>query len=97
VVVVRHGPLLDLTGLCTRLLAGDYLDSDLVEVGRARRVRVESRPGMWFSLDGELVSNEPMTFTALPGALRVVVGPDDRADPTTPPAAETGLPDSAGG
>ena len=47
VVVVRYGPLLDLTDVAARLLAGDYLESDLVLHRRARRVRVASRPGMW--------------------------------------------------
>jgi diacylglycerol kinase (ATP) len=76
VVVVRQGPLLDLTAVAARLVAGDYLDSDAVWHRRARRVRIASEPGMWFSVDGELVTNEPVTFTAIPGALRVLVGPD---------------------
>lgn len=82
VVVVRNGPLLDLTAVAARLLAGDYLDSDAVSHARARRVRIASRPGMWFSIDGELATHEPVTFTAVPGALRVLVGPDYQAEPT---------------
>jgi diacylglycerol kinase (ATP) len=79
VVVVRDGPLLDLTAVAARLVAGDYLDSDAVWHGRARSVRIASEPGMWFSVDGELVTNEPVTFTTVPGALRVLVGPDYQA------------------
>jgi diacylglycerol kinase (ATP) len=81
VVVVRYGPLLDLTEVAARLLADDYLESGLVLHRRARRVRVASRPGMWFSVDGELRTNEPITFTARPNAMSVVVGPDYLPEP----------------
>jgi diacylglycerol kinase family enzyme len=30
---------------------------------------------MWFNSDGELVGNDPTTFTVLPRVLRVIVGP----------------------
>jgi diacylglycerol kinase (ATP) len=79
-VVVRYGPLLDMAAVAAQLLAGDYLENELVSYRRARCVRVEARPGMWFSVDGELVGNEPTTFTVVPRALRVVVGPDYRPD-----------------
>ena len=75
-VVVRYGPLFDLTAVAAQLLAGDYLDNDHVTCCRARRVRVASRPCMWFSIDGELVGEQPITFTAVPHTLRVIVGPD---------------------
>jgi diacylglycerol kinase (ATP) len=78
VVVVRYAPLLDLAGVAARMLAGDYLNGEGVLHRWARRVRVESQPGMWFSLDGELFGNEPITFTVVPHALRVLVGPDYR-------------------
>jgi diacylglycerol kinase family enzyme len=41
---------------------------------------------MWFSLDGELFGNEPMTFTVVPHALRVLVGPDYRPGNPAPAA-----------
>ena len=86
VVVVRYGPLLDLTAVAAQLLTGDYLQSDQVTSRRARRVQVESRPGMWFSVDGELIGDEPVTFTVAPHALRVVVGPGYQAASTALPS-----------
>lgn len=71
VVVVRYGSLLDLARIGAKLLAGDYLESDGVSLRRARRLRVASRPGMWFNVDGELIGNTPVTFEVMPGALRV--------------------------
>jgi diacylglycerol kinase (ATP) len=79
VIVVRFGSAIDLAGVAARLLAGNYLNSELVTQRRAQRVRIAASPGMWFNLDGELWTNEMVTFTALPQMLRVIVGPDYRA------------------
>ena len=76
VVIVKDCSAAALTALAARALAGDYLDSEHILFRRARRVRVESRPGMWFNVDGELHTNDPATFEVVPGALRVTVGPD---------------------
>ena len=79
VVIVRTGSMLELTGVAARLIAADYTTSDLVAHERARRVEVWSKPGMWFNVDGELLSKQRTVFSALPRALRVVVGPEYRA------------------
>lgn len=86
VVIVRYGSLLDLAKVAARLLAGDYTESDGVDVRRARRVRVASRPGMWFNVDGELIGNQPVSFEVVPGALRVIAGPPTQTE-TAPAAA----------
>lgn len=75
VVIIRQAPAGELGALAARLIAGDYLDHELVLFRRARRVCVRSRPGMWFNADGELLTNDPITFDCLPGAIDVVVGP----------------------
>lgn len=75
VIVVRYASILDLAGVAARLVTGNYLDSREVFHRRARRVCVHANPGMWFNVDGELLTKEPATFTVVPRALRVVVGP----------------------
>jgi diacylglycerol kinase (ATP) len=82
VVIVLRGSLLDYTAVAAQLVAGDYLDSEQVLHRRARRVAVRAKPGMWFSIDGELWTNEPVTFTVVPQALRVIVGSE--YSPTPP-------------
>jgi diacylglycerol kinase (ATP) len=74
VVIVQSGSLLDLAGVAARLLVGNYVDSDLVLHRQVQQVRVAARPGMWFNVDGELPTKDPVTFTVLPRALQVVVG-----------------------
>lgn len=75
VIIVRHTSLLDLAGVAARLMTGNYLDSVDVFHRRARQVIVNSKPGMWFNVDGELLTNEPATFSVVPGALRAIAGP----------------------
>lgn len=81
VVIVHYGSLGALVGTAARLLInGNYINSANVEHRRASKVRVEAMPGIWFNADGELLTNEPMQFEVVPGALRVVVGPAYRAN-----------------
>jgi diacylglycerol kinase (ATP) len=84
VLVIPYAPLLDLAYIAARLLAGDYHHTEQVLYRQARQVRVDSRPGMWFSIDGDLLTNEPIQFTVMPQALRVIVGPEYRADVIAP-------------
>jgi diacylglycerol kinase (ATP) len=82
VVIVRYGPISSLVGAAARLLTnGNYIDSTAVEHRRARQVCVEATPGIWFNADGELLTNDPLTFEALPAALQVIVGADYQAEP----------------
>ncbi len=74
VVIVKHGSVVELGDAATRLVAGHFLKSPIVNHRRARSLRVESRPGMWFNVDGELVTDEPVTISIREAALDVVVG-----------------------
>jgi diacylglycerol kinase (ATP) len=82
VVVVHYGSAVELVGVAARLLAGNYLTSERVFHRQVRRVRIASRPGMWFNVDGELLTNEPVTISVLPQTQRVVVGPTYAPNPT---------------
>ncbi len=81
VVIVRRAEVLELAGVTAKLLAGNYLDSPHVVHRRVRQVHIASRPGMWFNVDGELLTQEPITFTVMPAALEVIVGEGYVAEP----------------
>jgi diacylglycerol kinase (ATP) len=66
----RSAPELALLG--AQVVVGAHLSSDAVVFRRAAKVTVNSKPGMWFNVDGELVGNEPARFEILPRALRFV-------------------------
>ncbi|NNF58923.1 MAG: hypothetical protein HKN04_11860, partial [Rhodothermaceae bacterium] len=82
VVMARAGSLSEVAGLAARAVVhGDVLASGLIESRRARRVQVESDPAMSFVIDGEPKVKTPVTFTAVPDALCVVVGDDYQVEP----------------
>ena len=73
VLIPERGPA-ELTLLTAQILLGKHLGSDAVIFHRAKKIAINSRPGMWFNVDGELIGNEPATFELLPGALQCVGG-----------------------
>lgn len=81
IVVIHAGTLAEMAAVGARLLAGDYTESDSVTHRRARKAVIWSRPGMWFNVDGELISNEPIEIEIAPKRLRVIVGEGYRATP----------------
>lgn len=59
----------------TVLADSDYLDKKGVFFARAKEIRVESSPGsLEFTVDGEVIGDEPAVFAVIPQALKVVVG-----------------------
>jgi diacylglycerol kinase (ATP) len=74
-LVLDGGPV-DIATLAARFLVNDFLDSEMVVHRRARRVWIDSEPRMVFVTDGDANTIEPATFTVVPGALRVIVGPE---------------------
>src|SRR4029453_323921 len=62
------------TLLAAKIVLGNHLDADAVVFRRAARVSIRSRPGMWFTVDGELIGNDPIVFEVMPCALQFVVG-----------------------
>jgi diacylglycerol kinase (ATP) len=87
VVVVREASVAELAALAARAALGDYLQSDLVDAWRVRRLHVESEPPMKFAVDGEMKAETPVTFEAVPDALRVVVGEGYTPEPGATPEA----------
>jgi diacylglycerol kinase (ATP) len=81
VLVVLDGSPIDLAVLAARFVVSDYVQSDLVLFRRARRVSINSRPALRFSADGDWITEQPVTFEVLPGALPVAVGPEYTAEP----------------
>ena len=74
-VVVKRAPLKDLARVASRIAGGRHLDHELVRFRQVRSLSIRSRPGMWFNLDGELLTREPLTFEVLPGALTMITAP----------------------
>jgi diacylglycerol kinase (ATP) len=81
VIGVRYTSIINLAELTAQFVSGTYLTNEHVFHRQAQKVTVTSSPGMWFNLDGELLTNEPVTLTVKPRTLRVVVGRDYASEP----------------
>jgi diacylglycerol kinase (ATP) len=77
VIVIEDVGLKEFLALAPAALArSDYLDKEGVFSTRAREIRVETQPsGLEFTVDGEVIGDEPAEFVVMPRALKVVVGP----------------------
>jgi diacylglycerol kinase (ATP) len=83
VVIIEALGAGELLGLAPAALAEfDYLDKDGILFARAKDVYVETHPpGLEFTADGEVIGDEPAEFSVIPGALKVLVGPDYVSEP----------------
>ena len=60
---------------------GKLFQKEGVFFKRAREVRVETRPGLEFTVDGEVIGDEPADFVVIPRTLKVIVGPKYTPEP----------------
>ena len=75
IVIIRDGTLLDLANLTVQvMITSTYLESDQVEYRQAREISINSNPPLLFSIDGDMIDEQPVRFSACPGAIRVVTG-----------------------
>ncbi len=75
IVLVPKNGASDIALVAAQILVGSHLSSEGVVFRRAAKVAVNSIPGMWFNVDGELVGNEPAIFEIMPRALQFLAGP----------------------
>ena len=73
IILIQERSTAELALLAAQVALGNHLSSDAIVFRRAAKVTVNSKPGMWFNVDGELVGNEPAKFEVLPRALQFVV------------------------
>lgn len=83
VVIIEKLGLADLLQLApASMVRSDYLSKEGVFSARAKEIRVETQPsGLEFTVDGEVVGDDPAHFSVVPGALKVIVGPDYVPEP----------------
>lgn len=74
VIIIRDGNMLDILEIVSNALVGSYLDCEQVIYRQVPYLTLHSVPGMRFTLDGEVIDEEPMRFEAIPGAIEMYVG-----------------------
>jgi diacylglycerol kinase (ATP) len=75
VVLIPKRSTTEMVVVAAQIILGNHLGSNSIIFRRTPRLTVNSRPGMWFNADGELVGNEPATFEVVPQALQFVAPP----------------------
>jgi len=73
VILIPERPATELALVVAQIALGSHLSSGAIIHRRAKKLTVNSKPGMWFNVDGELVGNEPATFEIVPRALDFIV------------------------
>ncbi|WP_442509336.1 diacylglycerol/lipid kinase family protein [Novipirellula sp. SH528] len=76
VVLIKDGDVMDMVEIVAGNLLGNFLECEQVIYRQARRLKLYSDPPMRFTLDGEVVDEEPVEFECVPGAIRMFVGPE---------------------
>jgi diacylglycerol kinase (ATP) len=77
IILIPERPAAQIALLMAQIFLGEHLKNDAIVFRRAAKLAVNSHPGIWFNVDGELVGNEPALFEIMTRALRIVVGEND--------------------
>ncbi len=72
VILIPKRPAPELALVVAQMALGTHLSSDAIVYRRTAKLTVNSKPGMWFNVDGELVGNEPARFEIVPRALNFI-------------------------
>jgi diacylglycerol kinase (ATP) len=72
VILIPKRSAAEMVLLAAQIVLGNHLGSQSILYCRTPRLSVNSRPGMWFNADGELVGNEPAVFEIIPRGLQFV-------------------------
>ncbi len=71
VIIIREGNVLDMVEMVSKTLLSSFLDCDQVIFRQVRQLKLHSVPGMRFTIDGEVIDEEPIQFDVVPGAIRI--------------------------
>jgi diacylglycerol kinase (ATP) len=74
VIIIRGGDVGDMLKIVADNLLGDFLKSEQVVFRQVRSLSLQSEPRMRFTLDGEVVDEEPVRFDIVPAAIKMHVG-----------------------
>ncbi|TWU02006.1 diacylglycerol/lipid kinase family protein [Neorhodopirellula pilleata] len=76
VVLIKDGNVMDMVEIVAGNLSGSFEQCDQVIYRQAKCVELQSSPPMRFTMDGEIVDEEPIRFCIEPAAIAMYVGRD---------------------
>lgn len=72
VIIIREGNALDMVEIVSRTLLGSFLECEQVIFRQVKQLTLGSIPGMRFTIDGEVIDEEPIQFDVIAGAIRMI-------------------------
>ncbi len=72
VVIIRDGNAFDMVEIVSKTLLGKFLDCEQVIFRQAKKLTLVSTPGMRFTIDGEVVDEEPIEFEVVRHAIQII-------------------------
>lgn len=76
VILIRDGNILDMIEIVSKTLLSNFLECEQVIFRHVKRLKLHSTPAMRFTIDGEVIDEEPVCFEVVPQAIRMFVGPE---------------------
>ncbi|QDV71192.1 Diacylglycerol kinase [Rosistilla carotiformis] len=76
VILIRDGDATDMLEMIAGNLLGNFLECEQILFQKASRLTLRSEPAMRFTLDGEVIEQEPVEFQVMPAAIKMFVGPE---------------------
>lgn len=76
VILIRDGDVTDMLEIIAGNLTGNFLECDQIIFRQAKKLQLRSDPPMRFTLDGEVIDQEPVEFEVMSGAIKMFVGPE---------------------
>ncbi len=74
VVIIKDGGVMDMVEIVAGNLLGNFLECEQVIFRQAKCLRLHSEPPMRFTLDGEVIDQEPVEFNIVANAIRIHTG-----------------------
>jgi len=74
VIIIRDGTIADMVQIVANNLLGRFLECEQVIFRQVKSLKLHSAPTMRFTLDGEIIDEEPIQFNVVPGAIRIHAG-----------------------
>lgn len=75
VVIIQDGTVVDIMEIVSEAIFGNYLECEQVIFRQCKSLLLNATPAMRFTMDGEVVDEEPVYFSVVPQAIEMLVGP----------------------
>ncbi|MEZ6086890.1 MAG: YegS/Rv2252/BmrU family lipid kinase [Pirellulaceae bacterium] len=77
VIIIKDGTIADMVQITAGNLTGEFLNCEQVIFRQVNSLSLHSQPGMRFTVDGEVIDEEPVRFEVVPAAISMHVSSEN--------------------